>query len=222
MLTKKKKKSLFFFTCFFYVLKQVPICFSWIPTPCLALKLQKYIVDFEDFTRLSVTWGLTDDWIKIWGTNLSFNFVTILIQTPFAELFGSFTLTTVQLPEAHPDTQRSASHLHSARLLWTAGELSDQPAGVRGECPHAHTNSLHRADAQWHSDINQWSVKHTFTLQKIYSRHVVRSEGLKEKCTYKPLGEKINPTNMCVQYVVNIITSCRLALEAASLGSVQQ
>lgn len=69
------------------------------------------------------------------------------------EVFGSFSLTTAQLPEAHPDAQRAASHLHSAGLLRAAGELSDQPPGIRGECPRALESSSHAANTQWHSDM---------------------------------------------------------------------
>lgn len=38
----------------------------------------------------------------------------------------------LQLPEAPPDPQRSSSHGHSACLLWPAGTMPHQPAGLRG------------------------------------------------------------------------------------------
>lgn len=71
--------------------------------------------------------------VQIWNID-SFRLFSLIIVD---ELFTSFSLITMQLPEAHSDTQRSASHLYSAQLLWAAGELSDQPPGIRGECPHA-------------------------------------------------------------------------------------
>lgn len=43
------------------------------------------------------------------------------------------SLTVPQLPEAHSDPQRPSSHLHPAGLLWTSGQLPDQPSGLRGE-----------------------------------------------------------------------------------------
>lgn len=53
------------------------------------------------------------------------------------EVFGSFSLITIQLPEAHSDAQRPTSDLHPAQLLWAAGQLSHQPPGIRGQCPYA-------------------------------------------------------------------------------------
>lgn len=63
----------------------------------------------------------------------------------------------LQLPEAPPDPQRSSSHGHSARLLWPAGTMPHQPAGLRGSDTQQTTNtslySLKAWCATWLSQI---------------------------------------------------------------------